>query len=139
MNIEIDPVAKPRMTRRDRWANRPVVAKYYKFCNTLREKYGEQITAGQVRLEFQVPMPKSWSKKKKQLMNLQPHQQRPDIDNYAKAVLDALTDDDSHVYSLLATKHWAETGSVSITEIPDGPQTTAEAKSMMKGRRENNN
>lgn len=113
MTIQIDPVAKPRMTQRDRWAKRPVVIRYYTFCNKLREMYTSGI-GGKVELEFHVPMPKSWSKKKKLQMVGQPHTQRPDIDNFIKSVLDALCDDDSHVWSVKAEKYWSNEGKVVI-------------------------
>jgi Holliday junction resolvase RusA-like endonuclease len=35
-------------------------------------------------------MPESWSKKKKERMNLKPHQQTPDADNLFKAFTDTL-------------------------------------------------
>ena len=38
MSINIQPVAKPRMTRSDRWKKRPVVLKYWQFKDALKEK-----------------------------------------------------------------------------------------------------
>lgn len=66
---------------------------------------------------FYIKMPKSWSKKKCDAMFLQPHQQRPDIDNLCKAVMDALCDDDSYIYELNAKKVWNEVEGISIYEI----------------------
>jgi len=45
---------------------------------------------------------------------------KPDVDNYAKSVLDACTKalvwaDDSQVVELLVTKRWADTGSITLT------------------------
>lgn len=113
MRIEIDPVAKPRMTRRDVWAKRPVVVRYRAFCDELRLKYKKPIL-GTVELEFHIAMPKSWSKSKKLQKLGQPHTQKPDIDNLCKSVLDALCKDDSHVWNITATKHWANEGSIVI-------------------------
>ena len=47
-------------------------------------------------------------------MEGKPHQQRPDVDNYAKAFLDALCEDDSHVYSLKAEKYWSRTACIEV-------------------------
>jgi Holliday junction resolvase RusA-like endonuclease len=44
----------------------------------------------------------------------QPHQQRPDIDNLAKGVMDALASEDSYIYELHATKVWGEEGKIEI-------------------------
>jgi len=44
----------------------------------------------------------------------------PDVDNYAKAAMDAITaaglwDDDKQVVTLLASKSWADAGSIGIS------------------------
>jgi Holliday junction resolvase RusA-like endonuclease len=59
-------------------------------------------------------MPHSWSKKKKDLMLGKPHKQRPDIDNLAKAFMDALLPEDSHVFSLTAEKYWSNEPSIVV-------------------------
>ena len=70
----------------------------------------------QERLEvkFYIPMPKSWSKKKKKTLWGHPHQQKPDIDNLAKAFMDCLCKEDSFVYRLKVSKYWAEEGKIII-------------------------
>jgi len=45
-----------------------------------------------------------------------PHQQKPDIDNLVKSLLDAVLDDDSSVYEIRAVKFWGEVGSFFILE-----------------------
>ena len=40
--------------------------------------------------------------------------QKPDIDNLIKSVLDSLAEDDSYVYSVNAKKYWSEKGNVWI-------------------------
>lgn len=109
----VTPVAKPRMTQRDRWAKRPVVMRYWKYCDNVRE-LGCHVPEHGGHITFNVPMPKSWSKKKRQAMLGKPHQQRPDIDNFEKGLLDALYEDDSCVWDIRSTKRWAETGSIEI-------------------------
>lgn len=113
-NIDIIPVPKPRLTRRDKWAKRPIVERYYAFANELRLKWGKDELPDTFAIHFFIPMPDSWSKKKKERMNFTAHQQRPDIDNYLKAFLDALCEDDSYVWRIKATKVWADKGKLII-------------------------
>lgn len=82
----INPVPKPRMTQRDAWKKRPVVVKYHAFCDEMRANHFTLPESG-AHLTFVIPMPKSWSKKKRIEMNGKPHQQRPDVDNLIKAAL----------------------------------------------------
>lgn len=112
----LDSVAKPRMTRSDVWKKRPSVMRYRAFCDSLRDKAGNYLPGDIVSLEFYICMPKSWSKKKKKALEGKPHQQTPDIDNLIKAFLDALLDDDSSVWSVHATKHWAVEGKIVVKE-----------------------
>lgn len=116
MILQIDPVSKPRMTQRDRWAKRPSVVKYYDFCDDLRILWGENKVPEELYIQFNIPMPKSWSKKKRLNMDGKPHQQRPDIDNLVKAFLDALCEDDSYVFFINASKYWSEQGSIEALE-----------------------
>lgn len=113
----IDPVPKPRMTQRDKWAERPVVTHYFAFCDLMRlfaNKNKFEMPASGAHLIFHIPMPKSWSDKKKELMLGKPHQQKPDIDNLEKAVLDALCKDDSYIWDLRKTKVWATAGKIVV-------------------------
>lgn len=110
---DITPVAKPRMTRADKWKKRPAVLKYRAFCDECRIK-GMTIPESGAHIVFYIPMPESWSKKKKEKYNLYCHQSRPDIDNLVKSVLDALFDDDSHIYDIRASKFWSYTGSIYV-------------------------
>ena len=108
----ITPVAKPRQTRSDKWKQRPAVMRYRAFADKVRAaglKIGETLN-----VVFYMPMPKSWSKRKREKMRCEPHQQKPDIDNLVKALLDAVLDDDSHVYEIRAVKFWDEVGSFTI-------------------------
>jgi Holliday junction resolvase RusA-like endonuclease len=67
-------------------------------------------------LTFELPMPKSWSQKKRDRMTGQPHQQKPDLDNLLKAWADALYADDSRIWEYLhLRKRWAETGAIVVT------------------------
>ena len=72
-----------------------------------------------VGLVFYLPMPASWSKKKRGAMLHSPHCQKPDLDNLAKAVLDGLQPvigDDCRVWQFgVLRKLWAEHGGIGIT------------------------
>jgi Holliday junction resolvase RusA-like endonuclease len=116
MLIKIKPVPKPRMTRSDRWKQRPIVLAYWAFGDELRLKYTKPLPE-RLRLIFYIEMPKSWSKKKREEMFLQPHKQRPDTDNLTKAVKDVLCEDDSSIWDEHSTKLWAETNAIEIGEL----------------------
>ena len=107
------------MTKRDRWARRPAVVRYFQYRDNIRAAWGGREVPAELRLVFVMPMPKSWSNKKRLLMNGTPHQQKPDIDNMIKAVLDALCEEDRFIYDVHATKFWGENGILSIETYRD--------------------
>lgn len=81
-----------------------------------------------VTIECVFEMPKSWSKAKKLKHDGQPHTQKPDVDNIAKAILDGLSEvwpDDAVVWELIARKVWGQQGStvVFVTDTLTGEYT----------------
>lgn len=50
--------------------------------------------------------PKSWSNKKKKEHYYKPHENKPDLDNLHKGVLDCLYENDSMVHTIFAHKMW---------------------------------
>ena len=62
-----------------------------------------------VALVFYMPIPKSYTKKKKALMqdDTYPHTNRPDIDNMIKFYLDCLPFDDKVIYKIGAEKYYS--------------------------------
>lgn len=73
-----------------------------------------------LRFMFFIPMPKTWPKKKKDAMYLQPHQQKPDIDNYCKALMDSMFQfkgGDHAVHEIHATKCWADEGYIEVRNL----------------------
>lgn len=108
----INPIPKPRMTRADRWKKRPCVIKYWEYKDKLKEllKLYKVEIDDVIKVKFGVPMPKSWSKKKKKEMQEKPHQQRPDVDNLVKGLMDSLFQEDSHIHTIEAKKVWSDTG-----------------------------
>jgi len=66
---------------------------------------------------FVIPVPASWSKKKKKLYHGTFHQSKPDIDNLQKAFLDSLMREDKQIAHLEVQKRWVdfEIGWIEIT------------------------
>lgn len=114
--FHINPCPAPRMTQLDRWKKRPIVLKYFGFRDYMKLQanvLGYKLTPV-LDIMFVLPMPDSWSKKKKYEMDGMPHQSSGDIDNLIKATLDALTDQDNYVYRIKAEKKWGITGKIVI-------------------------
>src|SRR5690606_40401818 len=61
-----------RMTQRDKWQKRPAVMRYRAFCDELRAR-NCTFPESDSHVIFHIPMPKSWSKKKRAEMLGQPH------------------------------------------------------------------
>ena len=118
----------PRMTQSDKWKTNPmhkdprkrqreVVTRYFKLkndlvriCNELKFEMGNHL-----EVVFLIPMPDSWSEKKKLKMNRKPHKSKPDLDNLIKGLKDALKKDDSDVWIYKEPqKRWAYKGSIII-------------------------
>ena len=110
----ITPMGAPRMTRADAWRVpvRDCVARYRAFKDEVRLR-AVSLENGD-RVVFVLPMPVSWSKKKKAEMCGKPHQQKYDLDNLCKALMDALFQDDSHIWKLSIEKIWGYTGEIRI-------------------------
>lgn len=109
----IEPMGKPRMTRKDKWAQRDCVMRYRAFKDKVRA-CGLTALPQPCRLLFTIPMPESWSRKKCAAQDGKPHMEKPDIDNLVKAVLDALYEDDAHVWSVWGEKRWGAAGSIAV-------------------------
>lgn len=120
LDLDVDPVGKPRMTKRDRWSDRPAVLRYRAFCDMVRYQAGRQVLPDQgIHIVFYLPMPRSWSKKKRDEMRGQPHQQKPDRDNLDKALMDALLPEDCTQWDAWITKYWADAGRVLVWNVTD--------------------
>ena len=117
MIIHVDPMGAPRQTQRDRWAKRPVVLRYHAYKDTIREHTAHLVEACSLSMVFEIQPPKSWSQKKTAQMIGKPHQQKPDIDNLVKAVLDSMHQEDKHIHTVTARKVWGSVGRVTIEAI----------------------
>ena len=117
VRLEIAPVAKPRMTRRDTWKKRNCVTEYRAYCDILRKMVREndlKIDWDNLSLVFGIPVPRSWAKDKKYKMEGTPCLNKPDIDNLIKGFMDALLKEDSNVHYVSASKVWAQKGYVRV-------------------------
>lgn len=110
---DIEPCPKPRMTRSDKWNKRDCVLRYRTFCDQVRAA-GIQVPESGATITFVLPMPKTWSKKKKAEMLGQPHQTTPDKDNLEKALLDACYKNDAHIWDSRVIKRWGYSGQIII-------------------------
>ena len=122
--IDITIPGKPIAKKRPRFARRGKHVITYndqeteegKFFLLAKEQFNRKPTTGPVDLwvRFYMPIPKSTSKKNRNLMNLGliRHTKRPDLDNLVKFVKDCLNGlvwkDDSQVCRLVAVKLYSE-------------------------------
>lgn len=127
--FDVVPMGAVRMSQSDRWKTNPdhpdlnkrqrkAVTEYFAFKDALRiqaKSMGYELKT-QIECVFMIPMPNSWSEKKKEKMNAMPCKVKPDIDNIIKGLMDALKDSDSNVWSIKAEKRWAYKGSIIIFE-----------------------
>ena len=86
----------------------------------MRENGLKPISDGQITayMRFYLPIPKSLSRKRKIEFLGKPHTKKPDIDNYMKFYMDALTgvayEDDKLIYSVEARKEYSDRPRVEI-------------------------
>jgi Holliday junction resolvase RusA-like endonuclease len=114
IKLAITPVSKPRMTQSDKWQRRVCTTRYWAFKDQLKALWGEGDLPAAISIKFYIPMPASWSEKKKNLMEGKPHQAKPDIDNLVKSIFDCLAKSDAYIWRVEACKYWAREGSIEI-------------------------
>jgi len=72
-----------------------------------------------IEMTFHTPIPKSWSKKRSVAVLEKPDTRKPDLDNYAKFLLDVMNnlvyEDDSQVTTLWCEKKYSDKPRVEIT------------------------
>ena len=125
--FDLIPFGAVRMTKRDtiftnpnhpdpKKRQREAVTKYFAFKNALVAQaiaMGYKLSKTLEAVYF-VPMPESWSEKKKNKLNGYPCESKPDTDNITKGIKDALLQNDSAVWWEKAEKRWAFRGSILI-------------------------
>ena len=112
-------MGKPRMTRRDKWAQRDAVVRYRAWADQVRASAGfmaKRTLTKPVSLTcwFFLPMPASWSKIKQANHLGRAHTGKPDTDNLLKSVMDSLWENDSLVFKVTAAKFWHDSPMVSV-------------------------
>lgn len=117
ISYPITPRGAVRLSRQDRFAPSKAANAYF--------RYGADIRTMRVTLPerpaiiFRMPMPKSWSKKKRDAMRSQPCLSRPDKDNLEKGLVDSIYygRDDAHVWCSWTEKRWADVGAIEVYDV----------------------
>lgn len=129
--FNITPIGAPRMTKSDKWKldpfhedsnkrQRKPVTQYFRFKRDIQAQalqQGFKMPENGFHVIFVIPMPFSWSDKKKSLMDMTPHQQKPDADNMIKAVKDSLCKNDANIWDYRITKYWGRSGIITIYNL----------------------
>lgn len=120
--FEIEPMGKPRMTQRDKWLKPPrkPVELYWEYKDKLVEMATRlmfDMPESEFGVKFVLPMPHSWSKKKRDQMDGAPHKQKPDLDNLMKALQDCLCKEDSFIHHYECRKVWGISGKIIIQKL----------------------
>lgn len=112
VRINIAPMGAVRTTQRGLWDAR--ARKYAAYKEELRHQLPGYELGDELHIYFYIQMPKSWSEKKKREMDDKPHKQRPDIDNLIKGFMDAMSPEDSSVWTVYAEKRWQREAGIAI-------------------------
>lgn len=96
--VEIEPMGAVRMTGRGKWV-KPNAQRYLTYKKAIQSAISEQVIVNHreptknpvaVYITFFMPIPNSWSKRKKKLAPSVRHTKKPDIDNMVKGLFDSL-------------------------------------------------
>lgn len=122
--FSVKPVAKPRMTRRDKWAKRDCVVRYREYRDMLR-LLGRGFELGdEVRIVFGMPFARSYGKAKRDGLRGRAHQIRPDVDNLLKGIMDAFRESDSSIWRVEVKKIWTDgEGFITIENLDSSEET----------------
>ena len=125
--FDVVPMGAVRMSQSDKWKTNPnhpdprkrkreSVVRYHNFKNRILDQaHLMNFELGQVfEAVYLMPMPNTWSIKKKREMVGLPNKVRPDTDNITKAIKDTLRKEDGDIWCEKAEKRWAYLGSILI-------------------------
>lgn len=114
----ITPCPAPRQVAADKWKRgrdiRGPVSRYRAFRDEVKLRRVWTPGPGDL-VVFLMPIPKS---RVREQLDGRPHEQVPDADNLLKALLDAVLDDDSHVWTITPAKVWSLTPGIFIERRP---------------------
>ena len=123
IKINITPMGAPRMTQRSKWAN-PAAIRYMNFKKDVGYQLRAQCMkplegAVSVDVTFILPMPDSWSRKRKNANAGLPVTVKPDADNLVKSLMDSankiLWQDDNQVTDMTVKKRYGYQGAIELT------------------------
>lgn len=123
--IHIEPMGAVRMTQRSKWKD-PAAQRYLSYKGVIGLTANKHFPAPletpvSITIAFYYPIPKKWSKQKKDDANDQGIVPvvKPDIDNCVKGVFDALNGiawkDDNQVVDVRAFKLYSHTPMIVVT------------------------
>jgi len=123
IKIDCKPMGAVRMTQRGKWVNKSA-QRYLAYKDDvawqIKSQFNREPIDSPVRviITFFMPIPKSWTKKRKAQAPGTSHVYTPDIDNLVKGAFDAangiLWEDDKIVSELDARKVYSEEPGISI-------------------------
>jgi Holliday junction resolvase RusA-like endonuclease len=132
--FNVCPMGAVRMTQSDKWKKpnhinpklrmRECVRRYFEYKDFLKAAAKQMNYELKIELNivFVMPMPQSWSAKKKQKMDGMPCVVRPDLDNLIKGFQDALAEtDDGNVWRYTAEKRYGYEPKIVAIEIMENP------------------
>jgi Holliday junction resolvase RusA-like endonuclease len=117
--VRTRPVGSPRMTQRDKWAQRPCVLAYRAFADALRAEApnlppASRVLSLKVTAAFATDDASLWGT---------PYRKKPDADNILKSVMDALWKDDHKLGDVSADRKWEREDSVRVVIWTKQPNT----------------
>ena len=124
------PASRPRVTQWGTYYGKKYKNFKQEMADLIPTYHATKVLEGLISADmtFFVPIPKSWSKKKKAAKVGRYCDNNADLDNYEKAILDSLNGnyfiDDRQIVEQSSRKIYAEAGSihVNIEEIEDVPR-----------------
>lgn len=118
-----DFMGKPRMVKSDAWKKRSCVIRYWGIKDSVNSQANGFVLGNCFFVVFVLPMPSSWSKKKKEKMNNSLHQSKPDASNLLKSIEDILLVDDSKISFPVTLKVWGYEQKVYIRNLSEKQMT----------------
>lgn len=121
--IESKPIAQKRARLCGKRVFNPQYREKQAIKHIIKSKWGSGLLTGPVSLSviFYLPIPESWSKKKKLSSVNCPHINTPDIDNFQVFLLNCMTEivykDDRQVYDICASKLYSNNPRTEVKVI----------------------